>query len=125
MVIIRAADLQPLESPGGNASVGLATPQRGAREVSVVRQRQQPGGANPPHRHDCEEVMVQYAGSVTVTVAGEPVRLQPGDTLVIPAHTLHQIRNSGDSEAEWLLIAPAGVRFFGAEGDEMQPAWAR
>ena len=125
MIIIRQNDLQPVETPGGHSSAGIATPASGAREVSIIRQRQQPDGANPLHYHDREEVMVQCAGRVAVTVGGETVALSAGDTLVIPANTVHQVRNSGDEVAEWLLIAPAGVRFFSAAGEEMQPAWAR
>jgi quercetin dioxygenase-like cupin family protein len=125
MVINRQNDLQPVETPGGHSSAAMATPERGAREVSVIRQRQQPGGANPLHYHDREEVMVQCAGRVAVTVAGETVALGAGDTLVIPANAVHQVRNSGDEVAEWLLVAPAGVRFFSAAGEEMHPAWAR
>ncbi|HEU4327523.1 MAG TPA: cupin domain-containing protein [Roseiflexaceae bacterium] len=124
-MIIREQDETGIETPGGNTSRGLATPSRGAREVSVVRQRQGPGGSNPLHRHDREEVMVQCTGSVTVEVAGETVALLPGDTLVIPAGAEHRIRNSGDTDAEWLLVAPAGVRFFSAAGEEMRPAWAQ
>lgn len=125
MNIIRQSANIRTETPGGNATVGLATPGRGAGEVSVIAQRQQPGGTNPPHRHDREEVMLVQAGRVTVTVDGESAELAAGDTLIVPAQALHQIANSGDEPAEWLLVAPRGVRFFGADGAEMTPAWAK
>jgi quercetin dioxygenase-like cupin family protein len=77
MTVVHSNELQFIETPGGNFGSGLATPSRGAAEVSVIRQRQQPGGANPPHMHDREEVMVLLAGAVTVTVAAEPHPLDP------------------------------------------------
>ncbi|HYF62698.1 MAG TPA: cupin domain-containing protein [Herpetosiphonaceae bacterium] len=124
-MIVRATDLSPIESPGGNATAGIATPGRGAGQVSLIRQRQAPGGQNPLHRHDREEVMLVAAGRVSLTVGETSAELAAGDAAIIPAETLHQVRNSGDEPAEWLLIAPGGIRYFGADGQEMQPAWAK
>lgn len=124
-LIVRGSDVQLLATPGGNHTDSLATKGRGATEVSVILQQQEPGGQNPPHTHDREEVMVLRQGSVTVQVGEERVALAAGDTLIVPARTLHRIENTGTERAEWLLIAPAGVRFFGATGEEMVPAWVR
>ncbi len=125
MNVLRAIDLTAIETPGANTTTGIATPSRGAREVSVIRQRQQPGGGNPPHTHDREEVMLVTEGSVEVLVGDVSVTLNPGDTLVIPAQTLHQLANVGQADAEWLLIAPAGVGFFHANGEQADPVWAQ
>ncbi len=114
-----------IATPGGNSTGGLATPQHGAREVSVIVQRQEPGGGNPSHRHDREEVLLLRAGKVRLTIGDEQFALAAGDTAIVPANTLHQIENSGDTVAEWLLIAPAGVRFFRPDGEENFPEWAR
>jgi len=124
MATVRGDDVEFVETPGG-FSGGIATPSRGATEVSVIRQRARPGGGNPPHTHDREEVMVVSAGAVTVTVAGEPHALGAGDTLIVPPRTPHQVENPGTEPAEWLIVAPAGVRFFHATGEEATPAWAR
>ena len=124
MFVIRDQSI-PASGTPGNFTAGLATPSRGATQVSIIRQRQIPNAANPPHRHDQEEVMVQLAGIVTVTVAGEAVTLAPGDTLIVPAETVHQIVNPGDRAAEWLIVAPCGVRYFHPSGEEILPEWAR
>lgn len=125
MIVVREADLEYIETPGANTTVGVATPSRGAEDVSIIRQRQQPGGGNPSHFHDREEVMLVTRGAVAVTLGGETVNLGAGDTLIIPARTAHQLSNAGDIEAEWLLIGPAGVGFFHASGERADPVWAR
>ena|SRR5918998_6931150 len=125
---MRVVKGQELEASGtqGNFAGGIATPSRGAEEVSVIRQRQAPGASNPLHRHDREEVMVMLSGAVRVsTQEEESVELAAGDALIVPAGTLHQIENHSGVEAEWLLSAPAGLRFTFADGREGSPAWAR
>jgi mannose-6-phosphate isomerase-like protein (cupin superfamily) len=109
---------------------GLATPSRGATDVSVIKQGASPGAANPLHSHDREEVMVQLVGASTVTLGGDPdlretVELAVGDTLIVPAGIPHQIQNTGQERAEWMLIGPAGLRYHGADGQDVgQPSWA-
>jgi quercetin dioxygenase-like cupin family protein len=125
MNVIRESELNFIETPGGNATAGIATASRGAREVSMIRQRQQPGGGNPPHAHDREEVMLVTEGTVEVRIGEDTVTLIAGDTLVVPAETVHQLANAGSSEAAWLLIAPDGVEFFHANGERADPVWAR
>ena len=122
---LRSQENKATETPNGNATTALATPSRGAGEVSVIRQRQQPGGFNPPHSHDHEEVMVLLEGRVTVHAEEETALLEAGDTLIIPARKVHSLKNTGDSAAEWLIISASGVRFFSEDGQEMHPGWAK
>ena len=109
----------------GNFAGGVATPGRGAKEVSVIRQRQAPSAANPPHSHDREEVMVVLTGTVKVTAGKKEAELSAGDALIVPANTVHWIETIGDPEAEQFLAAPAGVRFLFPDGRVASPAWAR
>ena len=125
MTVVHGDELRFFETPGGNFGSGLATPSRGAAEVSIIRQRQRSGGTNPAHTHDREEVMVLLAGSVTVTVAGKHHVLDPGDAVIVPPRTTHQVENAGAEPSEWILVAPAGVRFFQATGEEGFPPWSR
>lgn len=123
MLIVHENDVTLVASPNGNRTNGLVTRAGGATEVSVVRQEQAPGGFNPPHMHDCEEVMLIRQGVVTVTVGTDTAHLAPGDLLVVPAHTVHQVRNAGDTAGEWLYISPAGMRFLKPNGEEVVPSW--
>lgn len=124
MLVLRG---QELEASGteGNFAGGVATPGRGAKEVSVIRQWQAPGTSNPSHSHDREEVLLVLSGTVKVTTEKESVELSAGDALVVPANVVHRIETTGGSEAEWFLVAPAGVRFLFSDGREASPVWAK
>ena len=125
MKLLRAAEQTETATPNGNASTALATPSRGARDVSVIRQRQAAGGFNPPHFHDREEVLILLAGSVTVRSESQSLTLHAGDSLLIPAQIVHSTENTGEADAQWLIVSAAGIRFFAASGEEMQPRWAQ
>ena len=126
MIVLRTQDQQTTVTPNGNTVTPLATPSRGAHEVSVVRQSQTPGGFNPPHSQNREEIMVQLAGQVTVTSGGgRSAVLSPGDTLTMPANTTHQVQNTGDADAEWLIIFAAGMHFVGENGVAISPEWIK
>lgn len=66
--------------------------------MSVWKQTMTPGNATPPHRHDCDEVVVVLAGSGTLLIDGQALPFQAGDTLVLPAELDHQIVNTGDRD---------------------------
>lgn len=125
MSIIRGAELKPIETPGGNRTVALATPSHGASELSIIRQQQQPAGMNPAHHHDREEIMVMLSGEVALFLDNKPRGLVGGDVAVIPANVAHRIENQSAEPAEWLLVARSGVRFFHASGEEAFPEWSR
>ena len=123
--VVRGYELEPSGTEGFFAG-GLATPGRGTGEVSVIRQRQEPGAVGPLHLHDREEVMVQLSGSARVAVGEEVFELSRGDALIVPSDTEHRVEGVGDSGGEWLLVAPSGVRFFSpVDGREISPSWAQ
>lgn len=47
------------------------------------------GSALPEHQHPHEQVSMVLEGEFELTVSGKPVRLHPGQVLVIPSGTLH------------------------------------
>jgi len=121
MGIVRRGEVEMIATLGGVEVGVLAAPTRGASEMVVLRQRQEPGGQNVMHSHDREEVMIQLAGTVTVTIAEETIEVSVGDTLIVPAHTVHRVTNTGHAPAEWLLAAPTGVRVFSPSGADITP----
>lgn len=124
MTIVRATDIDVIETPNGFVEA-LATPRRGAADVSVIRQRLVPGKSNPPHRHDREEVMVMLSGEAEIAWGATSEMLTTGDICIVPANSPHSVQVRGREPAEWLVIATTGIRFFGEDGTEMHPDWAK
>jgi mannose-6-phosphate isomerase-like protein (cupin superfamily) len=73
----------------------LAGGAEGLRALSVWRQTMAPGSATPPHRHDCEEVVLVVEGSGEVHIDGKVLAFGPDTTLVLPPNVPHQIFNTG------------------------------
>lgn len=124
MGVVRAADIPEFELMG-NHMRGLATPSRGAAEVAVWRGVTEAGATTPPHTHDHEEVVVVLAGSGSASMGGEHVELSPGDVVIVPANTLHQLDGPADGEPlDAVAAMPLGTRTFLPDGEELQAPWA-
>ena len=78
-------------------------------EVSVA-----PGMSVPRHTHKREdEAYFVLAGELEVTVGDKTFDLRPGDALLAPRDTPHQLRNSGDTTNHYLLVfSPSGFEEF-------------
>ncbi len=68
---------------------------QGLTRLSMWRQSMAPGSATPPHRHDCEEVVLVLAGSGEVDIGGTRHAFGADSTLVLPRDLPHQIFNTG------------------------------
>ena len=57
------------------------------------------------HYHeDMQEIFVLVRGEAEITVAAETVRLCRGDAVVIDPREVHEMRNTGSEEVEYLAI---------------------
>jgi quercetin dioxygenase-like cupin family protein len=73
------------------------------REVVQVRVDFEPGVAFPRHRHPGEEIAYVLEGTVEYRFDGQaPVTLRAGESLFIPAGTVHTARNVGAGRASEL-----------------------
>ena len=73
------------------------------RELIQVRVDFAQGAFAPGHFHPGEEIAYVLAGTLEYRLEGEPpVTLRAGETLFIPAGTVHSARNVGDGEASEL-----------------------
>lgn len=88
---------QPEAALPGIRHVTLAGAADGLQRLSVWRQTIGAGEATPPHRHDCEEVVVVESGHGELHIAGAVHRFGPDTTLVIPPAADHQIFNTGEA----------------------------
>jgi len=122
MPVIRAA-AAPTFDLHGVFVTGLAAPSRGSRESSVWRLRLPPGAPAVEHTMDREEIFVALAGRAVVTLDGETIELDVGDTLVVPANRLFSLSTRAGEVFEALAVAPAGVRATILPGPSFAPPW--
>jgi len=99
MNVIEQNRPEPTAIPGV-AHTTLACSEHGLTRLSVWRQTLAPGGATPPHRHDCDEVVLCLGGWGEVHADGRAQRFGAECTVVLPAHREHQIFNVGPQPLE-------------------------
>jgi mannose-6-phosphate isomerase-like protein (cupin superfamily) len=111
MKVIDNATLPHAQLPGLD-HVTLAGGSVGLRKLSVWQQIIAPGGATPPHFHDCEEVVLVTAGIGAIHTPSGSHTFGAGKTLLIPPLEEHQILNTGSTPVELVGIfsaTPVGV----------------
>ena len=79
-------------------------------DVSVRVMRLQPGSATDWHHHSAvDDFFVGLKGTIRVEMRGKTaVTLSPGETTRIPVGLIHRVCNSGEGEAEYLLVQGIG-----------------
>ena len=91
------AQTSPIDTPiPGLAHSTWAGHAEGLSQLSMWRQSIAPGGATPPHRHDCDEIVLCSAGAGELHIAGEVHRFQAGSTVTLPL-------------GDWLTVARSGA----------------
>ena len=105
MYVHHNADLPRATLPGLEHTT-LAGRDLGANNISMWRQTVLAGAATPPHRHDCEEVVLVEAGRGQLLVDDAVVEFGPDCTLVLPAGRDHQIVNNGKEPLRLLAVFP-------------------
>src|SRR5262245_42935976 len=97
---------RPAPSPlPGIHHATLAGGAQGLRQISVWEQWLAAGATTPPHRHDCEEVVLCTAGRGRLVVDGRDAQeFVAGQTVCIPRNALHRLDNAGDGELRLLAI---------------------
>jgi quercetin dioxygenase-like cupin family protein len=95
MTVIRHSLLEHASLPGVE-HVTLAGNSDGLRSLSIWKQVLAPHAETPPHRHDCEEVVICETGRGELHIEGRIEAFEGGTTLVIPRNVPHQIFNVGD-----------------------------
>ena len=117
------------QQPSPSATPGLAhaTPaghDDGLSRLSVWQQSIAPGGAPPPHRHDCEEVVICSAGEGELRIGGTTERFGADMTVVIPANAEHQITNVGAGPLQFVAVfSMSPVRVCFPDGAALELPW--
>ena len=79
--------------------------------VSVFELTVPPGAKVPvAHSHDAyEETIYGLQGTVTFTLAGQPIEIGPGQALCIPRGVIHRFDNHSSAEAKGIAILTPGI----------------
>lgn len=108
----------------GVAHITLAGHADGLSGLSVWRQTMAPGAATPPHRHDCDEVVLCLSGWGEVHIDGRAERFGADCTIVLPAHREHQIFNTGPQPMETIgIFAATPVTTRAPDGTPLDLPW--
>ena len=100
----------------------LAGPDTGATDTNVWRITRAPGPVAPfPHRHNREEILVMLKGTLVTWLEDEEVKLEAGDTLIVPPMCSHNVLEAGPDGAEYLAMFPVGNRWYHPDGTETPP----
>jgi mannose-6-phosphate isomerase-like protein (cupin superfamily) len=123
MHVLENASLPQSALPGIRHTT-LAGADNGLARLSVWRQTIAAGEATPPHRHDCEEVVVILSGHGELHVAGSVHRFGPDTTLVLQPDVDHQIVNTGTEPLTSIAVFSATpVRVVFPDGQPIELPW--
>ena len=117
--------VRPAASPiPGVAHATWAGHADGLEQLSVWRQTLAPGAATPPHRHDCDEVVLCLAGQGEVHAQGTVQRFGADCTLVLPKGRDHQIFNTGAQAMEIIgMFGATPVATYLPDGVALELPW--
>lgn len=102
----------------GVAHITWAGEAEGLKQLSLWRQTLAPGAATPPHRHDCDEIVLCLAGWGELHIDGSVQRFGADQTAVLPRNREHQLFNVGPMPLEIVAVlaaSPVQVELPGGE----------
>lgn len=123
MYVIEQDRPAPTPIPGIAHST-LAGAANGLRELSVWRQTLAPGAASPPHRHDCDEVVLCHSGWGELHIDGRVERFGADSTVILPGGRVHQLFNVGPEPLEITgVFAATPVATYLPDGAALELPW--
>jgi quercetin dioxygenase-like cupin family protein len=94
---IRAADQRVVTTANASMTT-LASPTQGpSHDLAMWRVEMNAGQRGPMHVFDSEQLWTAQRGTVVINLDGEPLRLDTGDAIVLPAHARRQITAETDA----------------------------
>ncbi len=101
-------DYEPLEAADGLSKGVLVDEDSGAPTIALRRFVLDAGATVPKHTNDVEHEQYVLAGTYTVGIDAEEYEVTTGDTIHIPAGTVHWYRNDSDEAGVFLCAVPTG-----------------
>ena len=109
--VVRRADEVEYEAtdaaPGLRKGV-LVGEADGARNLAIRRFTLDPGASVPRHTNEVEHEQYVLEGRYTVGIGEEEHEVSAGDSLFIPAGTVHWYRNEGSEQGAFICAVPVG-----------------
>ena len=81
---------------------------QGAPNFAIRRFTLEPGGRVPRHTNAVEHEQYVLAGEYVVGIGETEYTVGEGDSLLIPAGTVHWYRNEGEAPGAFLCVVPNG-----------------
>jgi quercetin dioxygenase-like cupin family protein len=122
MNLIRKDEAPTFTMPGLTVT-GLASPKRGAREISVWTLSLAPGTPGVMHSVTREEVFVGVRGTAVLNLGGAEHAVGPGDAVIVPPATAFSLANQSTEVFQAVVSQPVGGKAI-VEGDAFTPPWA-
>jgi len=109
-LVRRGADVEyeRVDAADGLEKGVLIGPDDGAPHFALRRFTLAPGARVPRHTNAVEHEQYVLKGEYVVGVRDEEHRVSAGDSLLIPAGTVHWYRNEGDEQCAFLCAVPNG-----------------
>ena len=109
--LIRRADdveYEAVDAAEGLRKGVLIGAEHGAPTLAIRRFTLAPGGEVPKHTNAVEHEQYVLQGEYVVGIDDEEYTVSAGDSLHIPAGTVHWYRNEGDIEGAFVCAVPTG-----------------
>ena len=109
-VVRRAEDVEyeTVAAEDGLRKGVLVGPDDGAPNFAIRRFVLEPGTEVPKHTNAVEHEQYVLEGEYVVGIDDEEYTIGPGDSLFIPAGTVHWYRNEGDEPGAFVCAVPNG-----------------
>ena len=109
-VVRRAKDVEyeTVAAEDGLRKGVLVGPDDGTPNFAIRRFVLEPGTAVPKHTNAVEHEQYVLEGEYVVGIDDEEYTIGPGDSLFIPAGTVHWYRNEGDEPGAFVCAVPNG-----------------
>lgn len=103
-----AVEYEPVDAADGLEKGVLVDESDGAPTLALRRFTLAPGGSVPEHTNDIEHEQYVLEGEYVVGIDETEHTVSAGDSLLIPAGTVHWYRNDGDDPGSFICVVPTG-----------------
>jgi quercetin dioxygenase-like cupin family protein len=101
-------DYESVDAADGLSKGVLVGPDDGAPNLAIRRFVLEPGASVPRHTNEVEHEQYVLEGEYVVGLDDEEVTVAAGDSLFVPAGTVHWYRNDGEEPGAFLCAVPNG-----------------